>query len=80
VNGDVWAAGTNATPIRRYQPRSGPLAPTPRSPSSVLLSMSEPLCGMDEPVSKIVQCGEPQYRTSHEIYSWNLFAGVDWRF
>ncbi len=24
--------------------------------------------------------GEPQYRTSHEIYSWNLFAGVDWRF
>ena len=24
--------------------------------------------------------GTPQYRTSYEIYSWNLFAGVDWRF
>jgi len=24
--------------------------------------------------------GTPQYRTSNEIYSWNLFAGVDWRF
>jgi hypothetical protein len=32
----------------------------------------------DEPQQRY--SGEPQYRTSHEIYSWNHFAGVDWRF
>ena len=24
--------------------------------------------------------GESPYRTQDEIYSWNLYAGLDWRF
>ena len=32
----------------------------------------------DEPRRRF--SGTSQYRTSYEIYSWNLYAGVDWRF